>query len=45
MNRKYKNNPNYTTIANKLYYITREGTYIYVRDITLLDYEPSTRRQ
>jgi len=39
MAHKYANNPYYTIIANKLYYITRGGKHIYVRDATLLDYE------
>jgi len=44
MSDKYKNNPYYTIIAGKLYFITRGGSHIYCRDATLLDYEKPMRR-
>jgi len=44
MAHRYENNPYYTIIANKLYFITRGGKHIYCRDATLLDYESPMRR-
>jgi len=41
----YKTDPRYIIIADRLYYITREGKYLYIRDATLLDYENIYRRK
>jgi hypothetical protein len=45
MKNRYANNPYYTIIAGRLYFITRGGKHIYCRDATLLDYEKIDNRR